>query len=139
MKWIFVLAWLCTPIVQAAGVYKCTTTDGRVIFSSSGCGTESGSAERQDLKINNMGASVKPPSIEIKNTQTPVPNVIYNSADDDTREGRVKKRLRAQEEYLDRLKTKTPGITVIKESTDETNHDKKKRLREEAQELYYKQ
>jgi hypothetical protein len=50
-----------------------------------------------------------------------------------------KKRLRAQEEYLDRLKTKTPGITLIKESTDETNHDKKKRLREEAQELYYKQ
>ncbi|MGY2184258.1 DUF4124 domain-containing protein [Pseudomonas agarici] len=59
MKWTsyLALAAFCTTIVQAADVYKCTTPDGRVVFSNSGCGTASGSAEQKELKINNMGGA----------------------------------------------------------------------------------
>ncbi len=145
MKWTshLALAALCTTIVQAADVYKCTTPDGRVVFSNSGCGTANGSAELQELKINNMGGPIKPSSGQRKtqsvDSDSPhnSPTVVQDSADEDTRDGRIKRRLRAQEEYLDSLKPKIPGVTVIKNKGSETNHEKSMRLREEARELYY--
>jgi hypothetical protein len=145
MKWLLALAALCTG-VQAAEVYKCTTPDGHVLFSSAGCGTVSGSAELQELKINNMGKAIKPSSsgqIETRSVDRDSshnsPTIVRDSADEDTRDGRIKRRLRAQEEQLDSLKPKTPGVTVIKNKGSETNHEKSMRLREEARELYYQQ
>ncbi|MGO4323762.1 DUF4124 domain-containing protein [Pseudomonas sp. B21-010] len=147
MKWTshLALAVLCSSIVQAADVYKCTTPDGHVVFSNFGCGTASGSAELQELKINNMGEPIKPSSehreIQSVDRDLPAnsPTVVRDSADEDTRDGRIKRRLRAQEEYLDSLKPKVPGVTVIKNKGSETNHEKAIRLREEARELYYRQ
>ncbi|RON42964.1 DUF4124 domain-containing protein [Pseudomonas frederiksbergensis] len=146
MKWTLYLALaaLCITIVQAADVYKCTTSDGRVIFSNSGCGTASGSAELQELKINNMGQPIKPSSFGQPKTQgadrdSPhnSPTVVRDSANENTADAHIKRRLRAQEEYLDSLKPKIPGVTVIKDEGSETNHEKSMRLRDEAQELYY--
>ncbi|WLG48651.1 DUF4124 domain-containing protein [Pseudomonas sp. FP1742] len=145
MKWTshLALAALYTTIVQAADVYKCTTPDGRVVFSNSGCGTANGSAELQELKINNMGEPIKPSPGQRKTQSVDPdsphnsPTVVQDSADEDTRDGRIKRRLRAQEGYLDSLKPKIPGVTVIKNKGSETNHEKSMRLREEARELYY--
>lgn len=147
LKWasLLVSAALFSSIVQAADVYKCITPDGHVIFSNFGCGTASGSAELQELKINNMGEPIKPSSGQQKklsvdrDSSRNSPIVVRDSADEDTRDGRIKRRLRAQEEYLDSLKPKVPGVTVIKNKGSETNHEKAMRLREEARELYYQQ
>jgi hypothetical protein len=139
------LAAFCATIVQAAEVYKCTTPDGRVTFSNSGCGTASGSAELQELKINNMGPSINPssfgqPKIQSvdKHSSHHSPTVVRDSANENTADAHIKRRLRAQEEYLDSLKPKTPGVTVIKNEGSETNHEKFMRLNDEAQEIYYK-
>ncbi|UZE16365.1 DUF4124 domain-containing protein [Pseudomonas sp. B21-054] len=147
MKWTshLALAALCSSIVQAADVYKCTTSDGHVMFSNFGCGTASGSAELQELKINKMGEPIKPSSEQREIQSADLvsspnsPTIVRDSADEDTRDGRIKRRLRAQEEYLDSLKPKVPGVTVIKNKGSETNHEKAMRLREEARELYYQQ
>jgi hypothetical protein len=148
MKWTIAAGLACSLLatqVQAADVYKCKTADGRTIFSSSGCGTETGQVEVPDLKINEVGAIAGSDEVQrLRQERADAANsgssvkVIRDSGkrDSKTFQGILNRRNDIVEDNLDRYRRPdTSGVTVIKDTNGETALQRARRLRTEAMEI----
>lgn len=148
MKWIYIAltaSALSSTQVFAAPVYKCTTSDGRTIFSSAGCGTENGEFEAPDLKINEVGRVAEPYEVQRLRQERaaaaarglPV-DVIRDSAkrDSSSRIGDLNRRNDIVEDNLDRYRMPPKdGVNVIRDSGRETPQQRARRLRTDALEI----
>lgn len=146
MKTLLLAAILAaTSPAIAAPVFKCTTADGRTIFSNAGCGTERGTAEIPEIKINQMGTIADRDELqrlrrarEAERYRQNNVTVIRESSADKGQKAHVKRRLDVYEDAIDRATPPDPsGVTVIKNNGGETNTQRTRRLNTQVQEMAY--
>jgi hypothetical protein len=131
---------LCATQASYAEIYKCKTEDGRTIFSSSGCGTESGVAEQPELKINEVGSLASDAEIrrlQRERAMSKSHGAVVNYVPDSSKDTERKQRLRMKEDYIDRSKRPHSKIVdVVPDSGRESDYEKSVRLRREMMELH---
>lgn len=122
----------------AGPIYKCTTDDGRTIFSSTGCGLEGGVVEQPNLNINSSGRLADQQAIsdmrEARNAaaqKNQRVGVVTDSRDAHTARGMVRQRLQAKEDQVNSVR-KGNQVKVVTNSDQETLTQKERRLRSEA-------